>query len=429
MNKEYTKIKLNQILFILIGLTVSQTLHSQNKINWDTDLDYICSELPKKHINLFNQKDGYSFSKSIERLKAESKNKNDFDMAIGVQQLIASLGDSHTQFNFQALVDKKQILPLQTYWYSDGLYVTHTTKEYAEILGCQILSFNNISIETMTDSLSSLITVDNQANIKLVIPQYIPSLQILKYFNFTASDEVKVSYRSSNGEKRSTIIKPKSVNKENVAIITPKYNPDSLALCYKNQNYFFTENYISENQTYYLQYNKCWSKELEMQFGNKKKAEQLPSFKEFEEKVFEKLKTAPVNKLIFDLRLNGGGNSKQGTDFIRKLASHFNENPEIKIYVVLGRSTFSSAILNALDFKAMTKAIFVGEETAGKPNHFGEVRSFLLPSSKLKVSYSTKYFKRTDEEVNSLTPDVIIETSFSDFMKGIDPVYEWIKKQ
>ena len=62
----------------------------------------------------------------------------------------------------------------------------------------------------------------------------------------------------------------------------------------------------------------------------------------------------------------------------------------------------------------MTNAVFVGEETGGKPNHFGEVKSFQLPSSKLPVSYSTKYFKRTDENMNTITPDVKIELSFSD---------------
>ncbi|MDR1348005.1 MAG: hypothetical protein LBJ63_06190, partial [Prevotellaceae bacterium] len=110
-------------------------------------------------------------------------------------------------------------------------------------------------------------------------------------------------------------------------------------------------------------------------------------------------------------------------------AKFLEANPSIKTYVVLGRATFSSAILNAMDFKRLTNAIFVGEETSGKPNHFGEVKSFQLPTSKLSVNYSTKYFKMTDENVNTIAPDVKIEMSFSDFMKGVDPVYEWVKQQ
>ena len=82
-----------------------------------------------------------------------------------------------------------------------------------------------------------------------------------------------------------------------------------------------------------------------------------------------------------------------------------------------------------MDFKRLTNAVFVGEETSGKPNHFGEVRGFQLPTSKLQIGYSTKYFKRTDDDVKTITPDVKREMSFQDFTKGIDPVYEWIKQQ
>lgn len=82
-----------------------------------------------------------------------------------------------------------------------------------------------------------------------------------------------------------------------------------------------------------------------------------------------------------------------------------------------------------MDFKRMTHAIFVGEETSGKPNHFGEVKNFQLPTSQLTVNYSTKYFKYNKKDVSTLVPDVKIEMSFSDLMKGIDPIYEWIKQQ
>ena len=81
-----------------------------------------------------------------------------------------------------------------------------------------------------------------------------------------------------------------------------------------------------------------------------------------------------------------------------------------------------------MDFKRMTEAIFVGEETGGKPNHFGEIKSFRLPYSGLKLKYSTKYFKRTDEDINTITPDFIIETSFDEYIRGIDPVFDWVLK-
>jgi len=95
----------------------------------------------------------------------------------------------------------------------------------------------------------------------------------------------------------------------------------------------------------------------------------------------------------------------------KKLAKQKNINKKGKLFVIIGRKTFSSAVLNTLDFKKHTNAIIVGEETSGKPNHYGEIKSFELPNSKLKVYYSTKYFKHYEKDIETIRPDVIIKTT------------------
>src|SRR6185436_7688316 len=134
----------------------------------------------------------------------------------------------------------------------------------------------------------------------------------------------------------------------------------------------------------------------------------------------------PVNKMIVDMRLNPGGSSPQGSDLVTELLLKKKINKKGKLFVVIGRTTFSSAIVNAVEFKSKTNAILVGEETGGNPNHFGEIKSFSLPSSGIKVYYSTKHFRLTGEDSRTMKPDVIIEESFGDFKSGIDPVYSWI---
>ena len=171
----------------------------------------------------------------------------------------------------------------------------------------------------------------------------------------------------------------------------------------------------------YIQYNKCFSKEYPYPGYDK----ELPSFKEFEQKIFNLLNSKSIKKLIVDLRFNNGGNSIQGTEFINKLSTH-PINTKGHLYVVIGERTYSSAILNTLDFKKNTNAIIVGEATSGKPNHFGEVKSFILPNSKIKTYYSTKYFKRSTNNTNTITPDIKIVNSFTDFKAGKDNVLNWI---
>ena len=89
----------------------------------------------------------------------------------------------------------------------------------------------------------------------------------------------------------------------------------------------------------------------------------------FKENLFDIIDTQPVKKLLFDMRFNGGGS----------------------------------------------------------PNHYGEVKTLVLPTTKWEVYYSTRYFKNTEEEVGAVVPDQEIPNRFADFMHGIDPVYEFVK--
>lgn len=401
---------------------LSLTVYAQSRnIEWDRDLDFLAKELSEKHCDFFTIRSKSDLLAGIEAIKSESKQSPDFHTALKTQQLIATLGDSHTSLNFTNLLNLDQILPMQLFWTSDGLHVLRTTSGHKELLGRRVEAINDSSVAVIADSLSTLITVDNRAIVKKIVPQFISCLQILHYFGFTDTEQAELTL--DGGEKHTL----KAKRPEPADIVT--FQADSLCFADRNSKVFFTQRYFPNEKIYYLLYNKCWSREVESKVGSPEKATKMPSFEEFAQQAFETLKTKPVEKIIFDMRYNGGGNSAQGTQFIKQLAGLLKENPHMSVYVVIGRKTFSSAILNVMDFKRLTNAILVGEETSGKPNHFGEIRSIQLPSSGLNVGYSTKYFKRSDENLTTLTPDVTIEASFQDFTKGIDPVYEWIKRQ
>lgn len=418
---------MKKLILPIIGFLLFQSIYAQKTttIDWNTDLDFLAGQLSEKHYNLFAKRSKSDFLAEINAIKSATDRLTDLQVGLRLQQLIASMGDSHTSLNITQLVDRNKVLPLELNWLSDGLYIVKTTQANKELLGCRLLSVNGTPVSTVVDSLATLITVDNQAMLKSKVPHFFSFLQLLDYFGFTDEQPVKLGLVTQAGESKTYPIEPVSVNK----ISTVSFEPESLPFYLKNANVFFTDSYGPEDKIYYLLYNTCWSRELEAKYGNKERAKKFPSFEEFEERAFQTLKKENVGKILFDLRMNGGGYSLQGTEFIEKLASFLKSNPEVKTYVVLGRSTFSSAILNAMDFKRLTNAVFVGEETSGKPNHFGEVKNFKLPTSKLTLNYSTKYFKETDEDVNTIKPDVLIELSFADFAKGIDPVYEWIRKQ
>ncbi|MEM7454115.1 MAG: peptidase S41, partial [Planctomycetota bacterium] len=106
------------------------------------------------------------------------------------------------------------------------------------------------------------------------------------------------------------------------------------------------------------------------------------------------------------------------------LSSHPDLNEHGRLFVIVGRGTFSSGLWAAYDMKK-TNAVFVGEPTGGKPNHLGEVKSVQLPSSGLTLYYSTRdWVFLQDEDPAALEPEVRVEFLSSDYFAGKDAALE-----
>jgi C-terminal processing protease CtpA/Prc len=203
--------------------------------------------------------------------------------------------------------------------------------------------------------------------------------------------------------------------------------PDSLPLGWQDRKAYFRERYFPAEKIYYIQYNKCWSREAEEEFGSGASALFMPSFREFEKLVFQTLRKQEVDKLVFDLRFNNGGSSIQGTRFIERVRkTRFGEHG--KVYLIVGRETSSEAIINAVDLMKCFDVVVVGENSGGKPNDFGDVRRFVLPRSNLVVNYPTRYYTLVEGDPQSIIPDIPTPESFATYMAGIDPAFEAIRK-
>jgi hypothetical protein len=96
------------------------------------------------------------------------------------------------------------------------------------------------------------------------------------------------------------------------------------------------------------------------------------------------------------------------------------------LFVLIGKQTFSSAIMNAVDLKRNTQATLVGEPTSGSINHYGEVRGFHLPHSRIIIGYSTRYWENWPGHDGPLLPDVVIGYSKKNSMRGIDEALRYI---
>jgi hypothetical protein len=82
--------------------------------------------------------------------------------------------------------------------------------------------------------------------------------------------------------------------------------------------------------------------------------------------------------------------------------------------------------MNAVELKRNLAVTFVGEPTSGSINHYGEVRGFTLPKTKLTIGYSTKYWETWKGKKGPLKPDVAIQYSLNKFKESKDEALEYV---
>jgi hypothetical protein len=99
------------------------------------------------------------------------------------------------------------------------------------------------------------------------------------------------------------------------------------------------------------------------------------------------------------------------------------------LYVITGRRTFSAAMSNAGHFRRLPAAILVGEPPGERPNSYQENDDFRLPNSKVKVSYSTRFYRFLDGDGDHIPVDRAIAPSWADLRDGRDAVMEWVLAQ
>jgi len=387
--------------------------HEDKIKKWEEDLDYLATQLERRHKNLYHNVSKDDFAAAVTALKDRLPDLDDQGRFVEFVKLVASVGDAHTSVSFSIPLNW---FPVQMYWFKEGIYVTAAAEEYAELLGKRLVSIGGVAIEEVYQGLTPVIAHENGAMLKSGFVNAARCAEVLRHQGFIDSlAEGAFEFEDRNGNRETITLKSVPNNaKFNVVRLEDSLEKTNTVLSRRNPQELYWYEYVDSEKMLYFQYNSC-TEDKNKPVG--KLTRELMDF----------VDTHDVEKFVLDLRNNGGGDSRVMQPLLSALAEFPKINKKGHLFVVVGRSTFSSAILNALTLKNETEAIFVGEPTGGRPNHFGEVKSFNLPNSGLSVRYSTKYFRYSDDDSESLFPDILVEPSFSDFVSNTDSVLQAIR--
>lgn len=402
----------------------SITYASSRTLCWQKDLDYLEWALPEHQKDFTVLMPKYELSRRIAEIKQDIPKISDSDIVLRLVRLIASLNVAHTQLDLGAAVRQfgLHFYPIQFDWFGNDLVVVAALPRDKEAVGCRILRINSrppLQVETL---LAPYISHENYARLHRKSPGMMTIAELMKYEKLV--DET--------GRLQLTCIKTdgKEFTVDVVPMLTPAKHIDLLGirevyklaprLSNKRPNTFYWYDYLPESQTLYVQYNSC--------HDDPKK-----SFQDFSYEVINAADTHPVQRMIVDLRYNSGGS----TSIIKPLFEKLKARPALcsrgHLYVLIGEGTFSAGMDNAVSFRTTFNAILVGESASNSPYHYGEMDSFVLPNSQLRVTYAKKYIRMGHHsgggDPKDLSPEIYVPPTLADRLAGRDAVFETVLRQ
>lgn len=381
--------------------------------DWQEDIDALLKELPARHKNAFFQCTKEQFAAAGAELRGKVPELKDHQVVVGLMKLAAMIGDAHTGISHRELSPSFHAFPIAMYVFTDGPVIIGASKKHADLIGCTLVSFGGVPWEEALRKVAVTSAYENEATFMdrgprlVIVPEIAQAVGLIP-----TMDQVTVVVRDAEGKERSVELAPLAPG-ENTQGRPGKETELPLYRQKRERRNWFEP--LPESKAVYLRYDTCSD-------------EPGQSVAQLADKVLAAIDAGGVERVIVDLRSNGGGNSALLAPLTKGLKSRAAALTG-GVRVLIGRFTFSSAEMNAAELKQQVGARLVGESTGQKPNHYGELKSFVLPHSKITVRYSTKFWKTEAGDRPSLEPDQQVLLSSADYFAMRDPVLEAATKQ
>jgi hypothetical protein len=371
---------------------------------WREDLDFLARELPARHKNLYHTLPREEWEARVAELRERIPELEDHEIAADFARLVASAGDSHTTVQMGSSPFVGSPAPIELRWFPDGLRVVAVPSEHADLVGGRVVEIGGVAVEEAWTRASEVIAHENEIWVRAKAPSWLAVPAFLRALGLADADEFARYVVETEPGKRSELDVKAGALARSLARSGPQESPPWFKR--RHEPYWFE--YLPDSRTLYLQYNQCADDP------------QRPFAKLVEELLAAADRERP-DRFVVDLRHNAGGNSMVIAPLFQGLGARRFLRGRGRLYAILGPNTFSSGMMNAIQLREGYGALLVGEPTGGKPNSYGEVRTFELPNSKLRVGYCTKYFRDVRDDPPALIPELSAPLTFEDWKAGRDP--------
>ena len=390
---------------------------------WREDLRFLQETVHKDYNFLFVKTTPETFNASVEDLYSNIPNLEEHEIIIGFAKLVSSFKYGHTVLGFRYQPQMLHQLPYNMYQFKDGIYIQGTHRDYTNTLGAKVIRIAGVPIEEALKKIYPIVPSENDQFFKAYFPGYLNMPEILHAQGIipelTTSVELTLEKDGTTfnqvfnslpiGERFNTRYNLVGNDGDWVEARDQSATPNYL----KKLDKIYYYEYLEDSKTVYLRHSQI----------QHDPEEDTPTFYR---RVFDFIENNDVEQLVIDLRHNGGGNNYYNRPVIKEIIRSDKINQVGKLFVIIGRRTFSACQNLVNEMSNYTNAIFVGEPTSENINFYGDNRRVELPNSKIPAYLSFAWWqdKAPWEGKEWMPPHIPVEMTYKEYTTNQDPVLE-----
>lgn len=336
---------------------------------------------------------------------------------MGVYRLLRLVGDGHTSIypfpDSGPGFDTR--LPMLTQAFADGLHVIAADPIYAKAVGAKVIAVNGTPTAQVVRTFMDNWPHENQLFVVRWLPVMLRRPGYLHGAGLATGDvagPITFTLLAKDGSRHDVAVTPRAAKEDEDRRSSWTYARNEAALPKPTPLHGaeapFGFHHLKEARAVYAVYRQ----------SDDTKDETVAAFAN---RLFKYVDANPIDRLIIDIRENGGGNNYRNQPLLLGMIKSKLDRPG-GLYVLTGRQTFSAAQNFANHAERWTQSIFVGEPTGSSPNHFGDAKQFELPATKLSAIVASLRWQDSDPNDSRgwIMPDVSARETFADYLAGRD---------
>lgn len=383
---------------------------------WRADIRTLARELPRRHPGPFARISQAQWDSAVTALERRLPSLNRNQVLVGVLRLVALVGDAHTAVEPDPTLGLRYY-PIELYSFDDGLFVRRADSSHAGLVGAKVLGIGRATAADALGATGAIISHENEWWVRAWGPLWLTVPEALDGLGLAADVEHLRLIVEREGRVDTVVVTPAGRFQENHgqapidmsgwrlmrAAAAPLWEqrPD--------QPFWWTR--LADGHTVYA----CMRAVVPGPQSNSNRAQW--------DEVFALLDSTPDARLVIDIRENLGGNGGLNRYPVQQILRRPTLDRPDRLFVIIGRRTFSAGQQFTNLLEAWTRATLVGEPTGQRPSQYGDHRPLVLPNSHLTVQISTVFHQAPNEfdQRDFVPPAVYTPLTSDEYRQGRDP--------